>query len=109
MFNESSMGKAVRGWGFEAIIVDQVDRTRLGHIIDGGNEDDHHEGAENLKEIKLERAPYCTDLIRTKTQDLNKKTHENLDEDEGENMVDEELVAKFNILEFHRIGESRHF
>ena len=56
-----------------------------------------------MKEIKVERAPYFIDLIRTQTEDFNEKTHENWYEEEGENAVDRALVAKFNILEFHRI------
>ena len=97
------MGNAICGWGFEASMVDQVDRTRLGHELDGGKEYDHQGGAEKLKEIKVERAPYFIDLIRTQTEDFNEKTHENWYEEEGENVVDKALVAKFNILEFHRI------
>ena len=40
---------------------------RLGLIVDGSNEDDHQEGAEDVKEIKVERAPYFADVIRTQT------------------------------------------
>lgn len=101
MFDECRIWNPIRDRGFEASIVYQVNRRRLGHIIDGGDEDDHQKYGKNLKEIELEKAPDFIDSMRAHTKDFD----ENWDEGEDEN-----AVPKFNILdEFQRTYHTHHF
>lgn len=99
--NSASHGRLV------ASVVDEVNRSRLGHEVDGGDEDDEERRAKNLDKIEMKRFPDVEDFVGAETENFDKNGGHDWDESEGDNVVDEVLIPEFDVLESDGAGEVR--
>lgn len=113
VLHESGEGDSASDRRLEAGVIDEVDGSGLGHEVDGGDEDDEEGGAEDLDEIEVERSPEVENLVGAHSKNLDGKGDYHRDQRESYNVVDQVLVAKFDILELDGAGEirrhGRHF
>lgn len=99
VFHESSEGDPTSEGGLVTGVVNEVNRARLGHEIDGREEDDEEGGGEDMYDVELKGLESVEDLIRTEVEEVEGKSGHYGDESEGEDVVDEVLVAEFHVLE----------
>lgn len=88
-------------------VVDEVNRARLRHEVDGGNEHDEEGGAEDLDYVQVERFHDAHDFLGTHHEELDDDSGHDGDEEEGENVVHEVLVTQFHVLELDGRREVR--
>lgn len=55
----------------------------------------------------MKRFPKVENFIGAQAEDLDENCNHNRYEQEIKNVIDQILVAQFNILELHRVGEIR--
>lgn len=107
MLHEGGEGDAARDGGPVTRVVDEVDRPGLGHEVDGGNEHDQERRAEDLDRVQAERFHDAHDLLRSNSENFDQDSGHHRNQQEGQDVVYEVLVAQFYVLELHGRGEVR--
>lgn len=101
MFHEGGEGDPAGNGGLVAGIIDEVDGAGLGHEIDGGDEEEEEGGRKNLDGVQVEGAEEGKNLMRTEAEHFEEEGENDGDEEESEDVVDEVLIAEFDIFEFN--------